>query len=69
MSERSYYILHDFGGDRRSKGCDLVNVMNLPFLTNAENFFTSCATISFSIRTLLHVVSQLCDVLSLGSIQ
>ena len=63
------YILHDFGGDKWSRWCALVNVMNLPFLTNAENFLTSWATISFSIRALLHVVSQLCDLLSLCSVQ
>jgi len=63
------YILHDFVGDKRNKGCALVNVMNLPFPTNFEHFFTSWTTISFWIRTLQHVVNQLCDMLSQGSIQ
>jgi hypothetical protein len=53
----------------RDKWCALMNVVNLPVPKNSENFLTSCGTIRFSIRTLLHVVSQLCDLLSLCGIQ
>jgi len=53
----------------RDKWCALVNVVNLPVPKNVENFLTSWGAIRFSIRTLLHAVSQLCDLLSLCSVQ
>jgi hypothetical protein len=43
----------------RERSWALVNVvMNLPFPLNAGNFLTGCGPASFSIQTLLHVVSQ-----------
>jgi hypothetical protein len=43
----------------RDRGRALVNaVMNLRVPQNAENFLTSCQSISFSRRTLLHEVSK-----------
>ena len=46
----------------REKSRDLVNaIMNIRVLQNAENFFTSWETVSFSRRTFLNRVKLVTD--------